>query len=460
MRGGRHCGAPGGAPAAAAMGGDARAAGCALVAEMDALMGVADGRAAAAQQEGVREAEGDAGGESSAAGGDDLRRQEPPQQQQRRQQQQQGSGNGSAGVAAYQCGCVDVQTVSNVCAALTMAVAEAAVAARSGFNAGSNGSTDDALALRGPLEARLRERGAALAATDRAAAQHGSAVTRPAMRTLANLKTEMEAFVTKHRGFVSAISSYVGHPKQDAAALAARLEQAQDGWPSAQRAALARDLVRLYDGPASAHCTMAFASEGELAAHRASCQWAPVTCTNAKCNAVMSRCRAATHAASCGFKVLPCSAGCGASVLRRDMQAHLAGACPKRAVACPFAAFGCTEEVSLGTLEKHLEERQPVHLQMVAAHSKQQESGRIDLGEKLVALGGQLLDLRAAHARALQARNKEHDSLAKQVARLQSELSSARSDTARLQSELAALKRNQNSVVDTVRGILKQQQRG
>ncbi|MEO0322290.1 MAG: hypothetical protein AAF447_05005, partial [Myxococcota bacterium] len=120
------------------MGGDARAAGCALVAEMDALMGVADGPAAAAKQEGVREAEGDAGGESSAAGGDDLR-QEPQQQQQRRQQQQQGSGNGNAGVAAYQCGCVDVQTVSNVCAALTMAVAEAVVAARSGFNAGSNG---------------------------------------------------------------------------------------------------------------------------------------------------------------------------------------------------------------------------------------------------------------------------------------------------------------------------------
>ena len=332
----------------------------------------------------------------------------------------------------------------NLCSALALCAAEAAVASRPGFRSGSS-LAESALALCAPLEGFLRERGAARRATDAAArALCAAGTAAPPQRTLADLKEDMAAFVANRKSFGGALSAMVSDTAREAAGVAAQLEQDEGGWSSAARAALARDLVRLYDCAGGAHCQRSFASDEARERHRkAECRFLPVSCPNLRCGAVVSRHAAAAHAAGCGLAVLPCTAGCGAKVLRRDMAQHLSGACPKRRVACFFAPFGCSEDVTHGTLDQHCTERQLQHLQMVAAHSRKQESDRLALAEKVV-------DVRAALARALEARNREHDSLQRQAARLQSELQSTR-------AELATTRRTQDGIIDQLRQSIKQQ---
>ena len=82
---------------------------------------------------------------------------------------------------------------------------------------------------------------------------------------------------------------------------------------------------------------------------------------------VTSQQRVRAHDDACPYKAVPCEQGCPLLVARREMRSHCVGPCAARPVACPFAPLGCTEPVTLGSLDGHVEGAAARHLSLLLA---------------------------------------------------------------------------------------------
>ena len=126
-----------------------------------------------------------------------------------------------------------------------------------------------------------------------------------------------------------------------------RVPRERRQWPEAQRTELAALLLRRYDQPKTAHCTLSFDTLDELAAHKKECAFRPFSCTHKGCFDTFSAHLFIAHDAKCTFKLVDCPLACNLTVPRADMQQHLQLECMHRDVQCPYSELGCVSAVRI-----------------------------------------------------------------------------------------------------------------
>lgn len=108
-----------------------------------------------------------------------------------------------------------------------------------------------------------------------------------------------------------------------------------------------------------------------LPEHIASCADRPLPC--ALCGASFKRSELENHqSAECPRAIMRCPNGCGAQTERKQLAAHQAE-CPNVKVSCPYRRFGCLEESTAASLQRHCAESAASHLSLLCARVDQAE---------------------------------------------------------------------------------------
>ena len=344
--------------------------------------------------------------------------------------------------SACRCSHICLTSTHNISRALLCAVAKAAVYQSAGKIFG------DPKAAVAPLSADLL------------ANLEGDKGTAGEAGVLTDLHRDVQEWTTsKKTAFASLGETFGGAKASDDAAEALEKSLARgDGWSVADRERVSRELLLRYDRECLAHCEEAFETPEELLRHKTRCAFRPTQCPNDECVEVFSANVAGAHDATCPCKPLPCPQKCGSDVQRRAMRAHLAGACDRRPATCPLAAFGCGARCDAGTLDAHVRDAAPAHVELLARRVESLGGGMERADQKTAALAVAVADVagrmtaaardvggleRAAQAAETSAANanaavkkteKEHDALlagvAKAIAALESEAKKQRKEIA------------------------------
>ena len=354
---------------------------------------------------------------------------------------------GKTRAAVCRCSHICLTSTHNISRALLCAIAKAAVYQSAGKIFG------DPKAGVAPLSADL----VAYLEGDKGGGATGAT---PTAGVLSDLQRDVQEWTTsKKTAFASLGETFGGAKASDDAAEALEKSLARgDGWSVADRERVSRELLLRYDRECLAHCEDAFETPEELLRHKARCAFRPTQCPNEECVEVFSANVAGAHDATCPFKLLPCPQKCGSDVQRRAMRAHLAGACDRRPATCPLAAFGCGARCDAGTLDAHVRDAAPAHVELLARRVEALGGGMERADQKTAALAVAVADVagrmtaaardvggleRAAQAAETSAANanaaakkteKEHDALlagvAKAIAALESEAKKQRKEIA------------------------------
>lgn len=89
------------------------------------------------------------------------------------------------------------------------------------------------------------------------------------------------------------------------------------------------------------------------------------------------------HEERCPLRVVPCPSDCGVSKRQEQIESHLTTECVKRVVPCPFAAYGCEEVVTRGSISQHVSSFLERHCQLLVG---QMQKERVDAAAAVNAL--------------------------------------------------------------------------
>jgi hypothetical protein len=153
------------------------------------------------------------------------------------------------------------------------------------------------------------------------------------------------------------------------------------------------------------------------------CRFCQVDCPNEGCPSIMSQMYLEQHQTSCPYKMITCE--CGDSFPRNRSAVHLAQACRRRTVECPFHKIGCVKIVKACDLEKHIQEDATAHLLLAVDRMSEHQDVIRALHAKAAAMEAENNTLK----QAFEQHEKESKSL---ISGLESKLSTTSKELAAL----------------------------